>query len=338
MAGLHIHRAAYRAQFVSAPFFASLDSGEAVLRFPYDERLRLLLRAIPGRRWDPGEKAWRIPLDPERAEALARLLTGLPSRPHVSESLARAIARRRARRSGGECVLDLARPDENWWLSFPTDAHAEPMRALMEHPDAYVLPAIGRALIPLDERSERIVGALRAHESWPLRLSEDAEHALTEIAQRDRDVEQTSGTPRGDSREQVLPQRVRAWHGTIEVAGERDEPVFLLLGEIERLPQALRERAVSAPGGATVPLTLESWRLMDGELHGWISRTARRCVAALEEGRPAPRRCWRYRACTTIRRSCSCPGTMAPSARGSPSWRAPRRRSDAVAAGTSTRG
>ncbi|MGA8364269.1 MAG: hypothetical protein WB709_07085, partial [Solirubrobacteraceae bacterium] len=69
---------------MSTPFFASLDSGEAVLQFPYDERLRVLLRAIPGRRWDPGEKAWRIPLDPERAEALARLLAALPGRPQVS--------------------------------------------------------------------------------------------------------------------------------------------------------------------------------------------------------------------------------------------------------------
>ncbi len=32
---------------------ASLDNGEAVLSFPYDDRLRKILRAIPGRRWDP---------------------------------------------------------------------------------------------------------------------------------------------------------------------------------------------------------------------------------------------------------------------------------------------
>jgi SWI/SNF-related matrix-associated actin-dependent regulator 1 of chromatin subfamily A len=299
--------------FVPTPFIASLDSGEAVLRFPYDERLRVLLRAIPGRRWDPGEKAWRVPLDPERAEALARLLAGLPSRPHVSDALARAIARRRARRRGGECVLDLARPDENWWLSFPTDVAQELVGALMEHPDAYSLPAIGRAQIPLDERSERLIGGLLRDESPRpcLRLTEDASHALTEIAQRGRDVERSpvGAGPSEDRRAEdrraedrraedrrvenrpaaATPQPVvRNWHGTIEVANEPREPVFLLLGEVDRLPQGLRERAVGAPGGATVPLTLESWRLMDGALHGWITRAARRCVAALTEGRPAP--------------------------------------------------
>jgi SWI/SNF-related matrix-associated actin-dependent regulator 1 of chromatin subfamily A len=361
-----IHPYAYRALFVPNPFFASLESGEAVLRFPYDEHLRVLLRAIPGRRWDPGEKAWRIPLDPERAEALARLLASLPRRPHVSDALARAIARRRARRREGECVLDLARPDERWWLSFPIDADPDLVQALVEHPDAYTLPAIGRTLIPLDEHSERLVGALRETGASRLRLSEDAEHALTEIAQRARAVQPMSGTRRGsEARERerstheielrqdrrgewwiliaaehapparaladeaglrcldgpagtfglaaverhaerigelleqldgasVAPrvnawlERATRWTGTIEVGGEREEPVFLLLGELERLPRALRERAVSAPGGASVPLTLDSWRLIDERLDGWIGNAATRCVEALREGRPAP--------------------------------------------------
>ena len=289
-----------------ASFIALLDGGEAVLQFPYDERLRVLIRAIPGRRWDPGEKAWRIPLDPEGAQALARLLAGLPARARLSEPLARAIARRRARRRPGECVLDLARPDENWWLSFATDADPELVRALMEHPGSYTLPAIGRALIPLDERSERIVGALHAEESSGLRITEDAGHALTEVAQRARDVQQipAGGRAPADSRAAAESQTARAgdaraiapatgprplpWHGTIEVANEQGEPVFLLLGEIDRLPPALRERAVGAPGGVTVALSAENWRLMESELHGWISRAARRCVAALQEGRPAP--------------------------------------------------
>ncbi len=73
--------------------------GEAVLRFPYDERLRQLLRAIPGRRWDPDQRVWCLPLEPEQAEALARLLASLPGEPEVSEALARAIGRRRARRA-----------------------------------------------------------------------------------------------------------------------------------------------------------------------------------------------------------------------------------------------
>ena len=49
----------------AAPFSATLARDEAVLRFPYDERLRQLLRAIPGRRWDPVGRAWCIPLGPD---------------------------------------------------------------------------------------------------------------------------------------------------------------------------------------------------------------------------------------------------------------------------------
>ena len=64
--------------------------------------------------------------------------------------------------------------------------------------------------------------------------------------------------------------------------------MFLLLGDVARLPRVLRERAASAPGGATVPLTLDSWRLIEEQLDGWISGAARRCVAALTDGRPAP--------------------------------------------------
>ncbi len=276
-----------------SPFLASLDGGEAVLRFPYDDRLRLLLRAIPGRRWDPGEKAWRIPLDPERAEALARLLAGLPGKPQISDALARAMARRRARRRDGECVIDMVRPDENWWLSFPTDIGEDLLQALAQHPDARDLPVIGRGMIPLDERSERIVGALCAQESRRLRLTEDAMHALTEVAQRARAAQQAPGRGPLDAeadtgRERAGREHAKRWHGTIEVAGERDAPEFLLLGDIDRLPPALRERAASAPGGASVPLTLESWQLMEQQIHGWISQAARRCVAALREGRPAP--------------------------------------------------
>jgi SWI/SNF-related matrix-associated actin-dependent regulator 1 of chromatin subfamily A len=288
-----IHAGAYRAGFVPAPFSASLDRGEAVLQFPYDERLRVLLRAIPGRRWDPGEKAWRIPLDPERAEALARLLAALPGRPQVSDALARAIARRRARRRDGECVIDMARPDENWWLSFPTDVGEDLLQALAQHPDAREQPAIGRGMIPLDERAERIVGALRAQESR-LRLTEDAMHALTEVSQRARAVQQAPGVgpldaEAGTGRERARRERAKRWHGMIEVAGARGAPEFLLLGDIDRLPPVLRERAASAPGGASVPLTLDSWRLIDEQpLDGWISDAAARCVEALREQRPAP--------------------------------------------------
>ena len=64
----------YRPLFMPAAFVATLVEGEAVLRFPYDDRLRLSLRAIPGRRWDPEARVWRVPLDPDRAHALSALL------------------------------------------------------------------------------------------------------------------------------------------------------------------------------------------------------------------------------------------------------------------------
>jgi SWI/SNF-related matrix-associated actin-dependent regulator 1 of chromatin subfamily A len=350
---------AYRAVLVPASnFHASLVDDQAELRFPYDERLRQLLRALPGRRWDSVGRAWCIPLDPDRAEALARLFADLPGAPDVTEELARAIERRRSRRRHDECVLDLARPDESWWFSFATDTAPELAQALLEHPDAQQLPAIGRGLIPLDERAARIVEELPAGLSR-LRLTDDAAHALTEIKQgtagaqgrsalahdvelrRDRrgehwimiaaahaplarvlagrtglraldgpdatfalaavehDAESIAEliaeleVNRIDPRVQSWLARVTTWAGTIEVAGPQEQspheqPVFLLLGETKRLPRELRELAVSVPGGASVPLTLDSWKLIDGRLHGFISAGAKRCIAALREGRPVP--------------------------------------------------
>jgi SWI/SNF-related matrix-associated actin-dependent regulator of chromatin subfamily A-like protein 1 len=394
---------------VSFPLHASLAEGEAVLRFPYDERMRQLLRAIPGRRWDPQERAWCVPLEPEPAEALARLLAGLPGEPEVSETLARAIERRRRKRRRGECVVDRVRPDGDWWLGFPTDTAPELADALLEHPDAYSVPAIGRALIPLDELAARLVGELSAR-SDGLCLSEDARRALLALREQARreaseglEVGGTSGggskadgaeagssggdTSEGDGLErdssegggseagrsvdgrrgtsgldaldevalcrdrrgrrwillaprhtplarvlagraglqagdgpagtyalgaverdatqiaELLDQleaasvdprvnawleRATEWRGNIEVGGSDGEPVFLLLGDLERLPPPLRERARSVPGGASVPLTLDSWRLIEGRLRGWLSAAAERCVAALREGRPAP--------------------------------------------------
>jgi SWI/SNF-related matrix-associated actin-dependent regulator of chromatin subfamily A-like protein 1 len=338
-------------------FHASLADGEAVLHFPYDERLRQLLRALPGRRWDPVGRAWCVPLDSERAEALAHLFAGLPGEPDVTDALARAIERRRARRLHNELVLDLARPDESWWLSFATDTAPELAEALLEHPDGYRLPAIGRGLIPLDSRAARLVEELPATGSR-LRLTDDAAHALTEVKQgasedtsakagrnalvhdvelrRDRrgehwimiaavhaplarvlagrtDLRALEGpdatfalaavehdaemiaeliaeleADRIDPRVQSWLARATTWTGTIEVEGPAEQPVFLLLGNTNRLPRELREQAVGAPGGATVPLILEAWRLMDGRLRGWISPGAKRCIAALREGRPVP--------------------------------------------------
>jgi SWI/SNF-related matrix-associated actin-dependent regulator 1 of chromatin subfamily A len=352
-----------------ATFMASLASGEAVLRFPYDERLRQLLRAIPGRRWDPVERAWCIPLEPEPAEALARLLAGLPGEPQVSEELARALARRRARRRRSECLLELARPDGEWWLSFATDTAPELVAELLEHPDGYSLPAIGRALIPVDERSAALLAALQARGERlriadparrALRALEDADGgatsgnggmrlpedypaaALAERASHDVELRRDrrgarwivlarehtplarvlagrSGLRAGEASGETFalaavepdaPQiaelldqlepasvdprvaqwlaRATEWRGTVEVAGPRQAPVFLLLGDLARLPGPLREQAKSVPGGASVPLTRDSWELMDGQLRGWISPAAKRCIAALREDRPAP--------------------------------------------------
>ncbi|HEX4116386.1 MAG TPA: DEAD/DEAH box helicase [Solirubrobacteraceae bacterium] len=330
---------------------ATLEQGEAVLRFPYDDVLRKLLRAIPGRRWDPAERAWIVPLDPERAQAVALLLESLPRPPLVSESLARALERQRGRRGHDECVLDVARPNESWWLTFATDRAPAIVEALLAHDEAHELPSIGRALIPLDEQAARLVDTLPA-EAGRLRLSEDAAHALTEVSERPAarpgamryDVELKRDrrkqhwvliaadhaplaralAARGDLRSLEGPEgtfavaaverdahlivelleqlelagidpRVQGWlasattwRGTIDVAGEPDEPVFLLLGDPIGLPAELRDRAVSAPGGVTVPLTLESWQAIEQNMRGFSSAAARRCIAALKEGRPAP--------------------------------------------------
>ncbi|HEY5342460.1 MAG TPA: DEAD/DEAH box helicase [Solirubrobacteraceae bacterium] len=367
-------------------FHASLEHGEAVLRFPFDERMRQLLRALPGRRWDPAERAWCVPLDPERAEAISRLLGNLAVEPEITDGLARALERQRRRRRHDECVLDLARPDENWWLSFATDTTSELPELLLEHPGGYRLPAIGRGLIPLDRHAAQLVEELPAAPAR-LRLSDDAAHALTEIKngasaggsgravgtadgtaddkangtahgtgsgtangaaratgwatnevelRRDRRGEQwivvdavhaplarvlagRAGlraldapeatfalaaveydaeaikelideleVARIDPRVQSWVARATTWTGTIEVEGPGEQPVFLLLGNTNRLPKELREQAVSAPGGATVAMTLENWRLMEGRLRGWTSPGAKRCIAALREGRPAP--------------------------------------------------
>jgi plasmid stabilization system protein ParE len=345
----------------SVPFSASLVRDEAVLCFPYDDGLRCILRAIPGRRWDPLERAWCLPLEPDQAEALARLLASLPVTPDVSEELARTIERRRAKRPRNECHVDLARPDEEWWLSFATDPASEPVTSLLGHPGARLMPAIGRALIPLDDRSASLLESLREH-SEELRLSHSARRALDGLRERAAGAQQTpeAGKPAdaglrydvefrrdrhgahwiliaaeraplarvlagqgglhalagpaatlglaavehdaealeallGELEDTTVDPRVTAWvrrattwRGNIEVDGGSGEPVFLLLGDAMRLPMALRTSAASAPGGAAVPLTLDSWRLIDRHLDGWLSGAAKRCVAALVDGRPAP--------------------------------------------------
>ena len=340
---------------------ATLREDEAVLRFPYDDELRLLLRAIPGRRWDPVDRTWCVPLGHEQAEALARLLDALPCPADVDEQLTRAIRRRRARRSLSELVLDVVRPDSEWWLSFPTDGPIEPVATLLEHPDAREIETIGRAQVPLDARGASLLADLKAGpHGGAISLTAAAERALAEreraaAPQRERPLPAGGDGPahdvgfRRDRRGEhwvliggrhaqlarvlaaqagLLPregpagsiglaareadaeavqellgrledaeveprvlawlQRATSWRGNVDVGGSRAEPLLLLLGDAERLPRAVRVRAVAAPGGASLPLTLESWRLACEQLDGWQSPAARRCGSALEAGRPAP--------------------------------------------------
>ncbi len=337
-------------------FIANLVEGEAVLRFPYDDRLRLLLRVIPGRRWDPERRVWRVPLDPDRAHALTALLAAVPYPLEVSDALGRALERRCAKRSPGELLIDLARPDQQWWFSFATDTAVDLVEMLLEHPDAYRVPAIERGLMPVDQRAAQILCSCLEHDPR-LRLTDDARHALTEAARapvsraqrpveslaydielrRDRrgrkwiligsehaPLARALAESRGfelldgpaasvalaavqaeavsiaellaqldsasvDPHVERWLERTTTWRGTIEVDGPRDAPVFLLLGDNERLPTALRDRASACRGGASLPLTLDSWRVINAQpLQGWISHAAKRCGAALEAGEPAP--------------------------------------------------
>jgi hypothetical protein len=331
---------------------AELTHEEAVLRFPYDDGLRMLLRAIPGRRWDPAQRAWCVPLGPEQAEALSRLFSAHAAPVHVSDELARAISRRRRRRAL-ECHVELARPDEDWWLSFPTDTAPGAVEALRQHPDFRDLPAIGRAVVPLDEATARIVEE-RERERADLSLSEPARRAVL-ARLNGEDVPPTVERPRYDvefrrdrrgehwilidaskaplarvlaaqaglralggpdsslgvaaveeDAEQVrdllaelegasVCPRVRAWlrrattwSGNVDVATGPAGAAFVLLGDARRLPGALRDVATDIDGGVEVPLSLESWRLIDTKLEGWTSAAARRCASALAEGRAAP--------------------------------------------------
>ncbi len=282
---------------------ASLEHDEAVLRFPYDDRLRKLLRTLPGRRWDPIRRAWIVPLDPDRAQALTLLFANVRPAPAVSGSLQRALERRRRRRRHGEVLLDLARPNEQWWLTFATDNAPAIVSCLLEHPRAVELAVLGRGLIPLDDHTAQLVEEVEVCEG-EARLSEDAEHALTELARRRggplsigaAQLGRADGALAAATQERFDAEAVTApptprkprWHGTIDVDGPAGDPIFLLLGERAHLPDELREVAASAPGGASLPLTLDYWRTIRAHLRAFTSAGALRCVAALERGRPAP--------------------------------------------------
>jgi hypothetical protein len=177
-----IRSGVYRQVLMPAAFVATLLQGEAVLRFPYDDRIRLWLRAIPGRRWDPEARVWRVPLDPDRAHALSALIESVPYSVEVSDALTRALARRRAKRAPGELLVDLSRPDGNWWFSFATDAAPDLAATLLEHPSAYRVPAIARGLMPVDRQAADMLRSC-LERGVGLQLTDDARHALTE-AQR----------------------------------------------------------------------------------------------------------------------------------------------------------
>jgi hypothetical protein len=333
----------------AVPLIASLEDGEAVLEFPYDERLRQLLRAIPGRRWDPQRRAWRIPLDGERAAALSGLLAHAGLEVKLSDKLARAISRSLARRDRRECVIDLARPDADWWLSFSSDAPREITAVLLGHPCAYRIDAIGRSLLPLDEQALTLVGQLRER-ACALRLTRQCEQAIdarvrataahredqpgdevelrrdtnsrrwiiiaAEHAPLARVLAANAGLPALDGPEGALgvqalerdaqaigelldelePRRIdprverwlsqaRRWDGTVDVAGDPTEPVFLLQGDTARLPRPLYEQL---QGADHLPITLANWRVIKEHLAGQLSSAARRCAVALERGWPLP--------------------------------------------------
>ncbi len=198
--------------------------------------------------------------------------------------------------------------------SRPTGA-PDLVEALLEHPDAYRVPAIERGLLPLDQRAAQILRSCSERDSR-LRLTDDARHALTEIARGPAPRPRAAGgvarlrrraaprpprpqldpdrrpstrrslgrwpTRAGSSCSTARPGRWRSprprrtpsrspscsrkldlrsvdpyverwlertttWRGTIEVDGPREAPVFLLLGDNERLPTALRDRATRLP-------------------------------------------------------------------------------------------
>ena len=237
---------------------AWIEDDDAVLRFPYDERLKGALRAIPGRRWEPLERVWRLPLSPENAVSLERWIGESGTAAQLSEALERALGRLRAERDGEECLIELVRFDERHWLSVCDDIPAQLLARLLAHPRAIHVTACGRGLLPADEQAAALVHALRAEDSrvW---LSAAAERALAAAG----------------AQQPAAPARALV----VDVARRDGQPVFVLDGQGRALPAQL---------AAQLELSLASWRAI--VQHGPLAQSAacRRCVAAIEAGSSPP--------------------------------------------------
>jgi hypothetical protein len=335
---------------VSAALKATLERDQAALRFPYDERLRRLVRAIPGRVWDLDERVWRVPLEPHQADALRRLLAAAAA--DVSDELARRLERRARRMDSAH--VDLARPDERQCLTFARDAPAG-LQELLRHDGALIVPTLNRVLVPLDNTSLAALRALRergdsfvAAPAVEAALASDAAMPVGEgpaagraeagqaslrrdrrgerwvhlpavgCAQVERLAAERALTARrtADGAVAVLAVRSRAaaiaellellpeieatreleawvehasrWRGTVDVGGAPGRPQFLLIGDREGLPRAVRERTTVDDGVSALPLSAASWELIGAHLAAWVTPAARRCAAAVEAGRPAP--------------------------------------------------
>lgn len=253
-----------------------LDDGAAVLRFPYDEGLKRALRAIPGRRWDPLQRVWRVPLTPESAASIDRWLGEAGGDAELSDELLRSLDAQRAERDPQECLIEVVRFDLRYWLSVCDDAPPDIVEALYVHPGAVAVSAVGRIVVPLDEAAAQLASELCARDArvW---LSPAAERALAEL--------HTPTAPLSTRAEVVVPvvQPMR-----VTVARRGALALFVLETHGQPLPAGLVEHAAADERGWSLALTLENWRLIEAHSHGFATRACLRCVAALRQGEPPP--------------------------------------------------
>ena len=148
---------------------------------------------------------------------------------------------RNARRA--ELVVDLARPDGDWWFSFATDIAPDLVAALLEHPDAYRVPAIERGLLPRDQATAQILRSCMERDSR-LRLTDDACHALTELARGPASRPERPMEPSGRDVELRRDRGGRNWI----LIGSEHAPLARALGERTRASVARRSCWVGAAG------------------------------------------------------------------------------------------